>query len=125
MNVLIISIEHTFQLISATDDAAEIKEKKQALERLLREEMSIRTYGCVLEESKREKLSIAKALADEHRPSVPWRNITMNEQERRTAGIAEALRNRPCRPDWDDLQRSIEFRIPADLTAKISSLIRS
>ncbi|HET6216086.1 MAG TPA: hypothetical protein VFE27_03645, partial [Acidobacteriaceae bacterium] len=77
--------------------------------------MSIRTYGCVLEESKREKLSIAKALADEYRPSVPWRNITMNEQERRTAGIAEALRNRPCHPDWGDLPRSIEFRIPAGL----------
>jgi hypothetical protein len=113
MTILIVSIEHPFQLIEAETDTVELRKEKRSLEALLREEIERRQVQIIFEESSPAKATIAKFLADQSCPPILWRNIIMTKEERQAAGIADALQNRPSRPD-DAMQRSIERRIPAD-----------
>jgi len=113
MNILIVSIEHPFQLIEAETDTVELQKEKRSLEVLLSEEIERRKVQIILEESSPAKATIAKCLADQSCPPILWRNIIMTKEERQAAGIADALQNRPSRPD-DAMERSIEKRIPAD-----------
>jgi hypothetical protein len=62
--------------------------------------------------------AIASQLTNRNDPAIPWFNIVMTEDQRKAAGIFDALRNRPGRPEWlnpmDDAPIYIEDRIPAD-----------
>jgi hypothetical protein len=68
MTILIVSIEHTFQLIEAETDTVELRKEKRSLEVLLREEIERRKVQIIFEESSPAKATIAKFLADQSCP---------------------------------------------------------
>jgi hypothetical protein len=79
----------------------------------LRDEIEKHGVKEIFEEAPQTKKSIAYRLSLENGFQLPWHNIDMDSDQRRAAGIWDALQNRPSRPD-DDMLRSIERRIPED-----------
>ena len=110
MNVHIISLEHPFQYLEQDDDSVLLQTQKRKLRDLL--SFQISSVAAIYEESSPQKPTIAFQLAGEC--GLPWHNICMTDEERREAGVYEALRNRGSAPDWDDEGFSIEYRIPED-----------
>lgn len=113
MNVIIISIDHSLQLLEAETDSQTLRASKSRLRAILEEQFAGGRVAEIFEELSPRKESIAAKLAGQRDPKVPWQNINMSEAERRAAGIYEALLNRPGRPD-DKMEFTIEARIPAD-----------
>jgi hypothetical protein len=113
MNVIIISIDHYLQLLEADTDSESLRASKTRLREILKAYFPGRRVVEIFEESSPRKESIAAQLAGQLDPQVPWHNISMTEEERRAAGIFEALLDRPGRPD-DAMEFTIESRIPAD-----------
>lgn len=114
MKVWIVAIDHELQLARGTNDSVKIGRQKDQLEHLLRAEIPKRRVQFIAEESKIGKVTIASALASASDPRIPWKNISMAETERDSAGITEALKRRRGHPDYETMQRWIESRIPED-----------
>jgi hypothetical protein len=112
MMIFIISMEHPWQVVESDSDGEELLENKWELDRHLRKEIGARVIEAICEEASRTKESIAHRLSIEYQ--LPWHNIDMDEDERRAAGIREALRNRPSSPD-DKHDPTIDVRIPAEV----------
>jgi hypothetical protein len=116
MNILIVAIDHELQKVKRVHEARERAVRKDQLEALLKQEIAERNVEFISEESDPNALTIAHQLADARKPRIPWKNICMSEDERRKAGIYEALKNRPTDfglgEDGDTVL--IERRIPED-----------
>jgi hypothetical protein len=82
----------------------------------LKQEIAERKVEFISEESEPTALTIAQQMAEAHNPRIRWKNISMPEDERKNAGIFEALKNRPTYPELrkDRQLVAIEHRIPAD-----------
>jgi hypothetical protein len=115
MNILIVSIDHYLQLLEAETDSETLRASKLNLRKLLQLRIAGGNLTMIFEESSPTKSTIAAQLASQSDPEIPWRNIIMTEDERRAAGIFDALRNRPGHPDWDNMEYWIERRILEDL----------
>lgn len=113
MKVIIVSIDHTLQLAEGWADTETMRLRKLELRRLLLGIFEKNKICMIFEESARDRRTIALELAEDHDPKIPWKNIVMTPEERRAAGIFEALQARPSRPDFDDMS-TIESRIPED-----------
>lgn len=114
MDVYIISIDHSWQLIESDFDSESLTLQKDRLRRVLRGNLAEGNVGSIFEESSLTGTSIASQLATQSNPAIPWHNICMTPEERSNAGVLEALSKRPGTPDWDDMSVWIEYRIPAD-----------
>ncbi len=115
MNIFIVAIDHGLQLKREPTDSPQLTAQKEQLEALLRREIPKRKVQFISEESDLQKTTIARALAKETNPQIPWINIKMNDKERTAAGIKEALAKRPGHPDYLTMTFWIESRIPEDL----------
>jgi len=115
MKFLIVSIEHTFQLIPLKDEVP-IPEKKEQLRTLVTEVIASRNIDLICEESDSCYLSIAQQEAFIHDPRIQWTNINMTAQERLEAGIWEAPLYRPFDTKVLDDHNvvAIHYRIPED-----------
>lgn len=116
MNILIISINHRFQLIKGVV-ASEWDRLRDHLASLLLHEIEMRHSTFIGEEAapNPNRPTIAQRLAGAHSPPIFWQNIDMTESERKLAGIYDALMNRPYHPQWRGSQAvMIEHRIPED-----------
>jgi hypothetical protein len=113
MNVLIISVSHPLQLLEVGTDSELLRASKARLRAMLEERFATGTVAAIFEECSFTKVSIAAQLAAERYPKVPWHNICMTVEERKAAGIYEALHDRPGHPD-NNMEYTIEERIPAD-----------
>ncbi|WP_263357716.1 hypothetical protein [Acidicapsa ligni] len=113
MNVIIIAIDHYLQLLEADEDSEALRASKTRLREILEERFGPGQITAIFEESSLTKKSIADQLARRRDPRVPWQNICMTVEERRAAGIYEALNNRPGRRD-DNMEYTIQARIPED-----------
>ena len=116
MNILIIAIDHELQKAKRVHEGSERALRKDQLEALLKQEIAERKVEFISEESDPNALTIAHQLADASKPQIPWKNISMSEDERRKAGIYEALKNRPTVVELrgDGQPVLIEHRIPED-----------
>ena len=116
MNILIIGIDHELQKARQVDEDSDRAARKDQLEALLKKEIAERRVGFISEESDPKAITIANQLAGGWKPRIPWKNITMPENERKKAGIFEALKNRPTFPELrkDRQLVAIEHRIPED-----------
>lgn len=114
MNVLIISVSHPLQLLEVETDSELLRASKARLRAMLEERFAAGAVAAIFEECSFTKESIAAQLAAGRNPNkVPWHNICMTVEERKAAGIYDALNNRPGHPD-DNMEYTIEERIPAD-----------
>jgi hypothetical protein len=115
MNVLIISIDHVVQRARRVLELPGPAGKKDRLEALIRQEIATRNIQFISEEADPRIRTIAQEIATSQQPTIPWMNIVMTEQQRRNAGIFEALQNRPVdrRPTFFGYVE-IEHRVPAD-----------
>src|SRR6185437_5894287 len=113
MNVTILSITHPLQLLEDPADAEDLQASKAQLRAIVEAQFAKGPVGAIFEECSFTKESIAAELARAHDPGVPWHNICMTVDERKAAGIYDALRNRPGHPD-DNMEYTIEERIPED-----------
>jgi hypothetical protein len=111
MHAIIISIEHSMQVLEEDTDSVSLRTSKTHLRRILEDQLA--SGSKIFEECHPRKKSIAAQLASEHDPPIPWQNICMPEEKRKAQGIFDALRQRPGRPD-DTYTFTIEARIPAD-----------
>lgn len=114
MTIEIISIDHYLQYVEDGRDADPLRRSKERLATMLRARFESGSVTAVFEESSPKKLSIAQKLVGEMSQPIPWHNILMTEEERRAAGIYEALQNRPGAPNLEDMTYWIEYRIPED-----------
>lgn len=115
MNILIVAIDHGLQLERHPSDSAQLAAQKDQLEALLKREIQKRKIGFISEESDPNKKTIARTLAESGQPTIQWKNIMMSEKERESAGIKEALKNRPGHPDYKTMSFWVEIRIPEDV----------
>jgi hypothetical protein len=113
MKIIVLSITHPLQLLEDPADTEDLQTSKAQLRAILEAQFAKKSVGAIFEECSFTKESIAAELARAHDPEVPWHNICMTETERKAAGIYDALRNRPSRPD-DNMEYTIEERIPED-----------
>lgn len=112
-NFWIVAIDHELQLFENANDPMDRSAQKEQLRALLAAEFPKRKVAFIAEEAKWEKETIASDLANASDPKIPWLNISMTTAERETAGIREALANRPGQPD-ETMEKWIQFRIPED-----------
>jgi hypothetical protein len=115
MNIFIVAVDHGIQLKKETSDPPQLTAQKEQLETLLHQEISKRKVQFISEESDPQKATIARALARDAKPQIPWINIKMNDEERAAAGIKDALAKRPGHPDYETMSFWIESRIPEDI----------
>src|SRR5713226_5979784 len=94
MNILIISIDHVVQRVRRIFELPRTATLKTQLEALIRHEIAGRGIQFISEEADPRIRTIAQEIANVAQPPIPWKNIVMTEQERRDAGILEALQNR-------------------------------
>lgn len=116
MDILIVSVTHNFQLVK-TAIPMPLDGLRDKLEELLQKSIEDRNVGFIGEEARHDwnRSTIAQRLASTHTPPIPWRNIDMSGAERRSAGIHEALNNRPVHCVWrGDVPVTIEHRIHED-----------
>jgi hypothetical protein len=92
-----------------------MRSQKDQLDALLNDEIPKREVRFIAEESEPRKVTIASSYAGASDPPIRWINITMDDAERDSAGIAEALRRRPGHPDEETMETWIESRIPEDV----------
>lgn len=117
VEILIVAIDHELQKAKGSHEPRERAARKDELEALLRRAIAERTVQFIGEESHPNAVTIAKQLADAHSPRIPWKNIDMSDDQRKKAGIDEALRNRPCNTEMRGGKTFIiEHRIPEDET---------
>ncbi len=117
MNILIISIDHSFQIVEEEIDSAQLRTQKRALHEFLQIYLAGHKVAMIFEESSPSKVSIANRLASQNDPSIPWRNINMTDDERQAANILDKLKNRPYhyeREPGNLVPSEILHRIPAD-----------
>jgi len=114
VDVHIVSIDHKIQLLEAQSDTINRRTLKVKLRAILEEHLAEHQVAAVFEESLPTVMTIARELADQSNPKIPWDCILMDEGERRAEGIFEALDNRPSRPDPNNPNEEIEKRIPED-----------
>jgi hypothetical protein len=118
MDILIISIDHSLQLIETETDSASLRIQKSTLLEMLQTFLREKRIAHIFEESDIAAITIAQRLSAKNQPFIPWTNIVMTEEERKAAGIFDALRLRPGHPDFHDLQDGmptwIEHRISED-----------
>jgi hypothetical protein len=115
MDILIVSIDHYLQLTEADTDTAELRSSKSALRNILQDQITCREISIIFEEASQTAATIACQIAKQRVPEIPLTNIIMTPDQRRAAGIFDALQNRPSRPDWEAMSYSIELRIPEDI----------
>jgi hypothetical protein len=115
MKFLIISVDHSFQLIPLKGEVP-IPEKKEQLRSLVMEIIASRNIDLICEESDPCYLSIAQQEAYGHEPRIQWTNINMTAQERLEAGIWEGLLYRPYDTKMLDYHNAvtIHHRVPED-----------
>ena len=115
MNILIVSIDHRVQLIKSEYAKPALNERRDRLENLLQKKVAERDVQFIGEESLPQTPTIAQRLARTHNPQIPWVNIDMTDEERKLAGIHDALHNRPAHTEkrGEDTVL-IEHRIPDD-----------
>jgi hypothetical protein len=117
MNIFIISIDHSFQIVEEEIDSAQLRTQKRALRELLQIYLAEHKVAMIFEESSPSKVSIAHRLASHNDPSIPWHNINMTDDERQAANILDELKNRPYhyeREPGNLVPSEILHRIPAD-----------
>ena len=117
MDIVIISIsDHLLQFVEAQMDHVSRLARKSALRDLLRSYLAQRRISAVLEEWSRPETTIARKLARENEPRILWKNIDMDEDERREAGIAEEQTSRGQSLVWGDgpLPELVLERVPGD-----------
>lgn len=114
MNFWVVGIDHELQLAQADNDSERRRAQKDHLYAMLRVGIPERQISLIAEESKQDKVTISKEIADASSPGVPWINIWMTDAEREAAGIADALKKRPGHPDEETMTYWIECRIPED-----------
>lgn len=115
MRILIISIDHFVQCVRTGHESTLLRERKDRLESLLRREIRARDVQFIAEEADPHYGTIAQQLGNAHNPPIPWKNIDMLDDERKMAGVYDALKNRPihCERRLDEWVE-IEHRIPED-----------
>lgn len=117
MKILIIAIDHELQKVKRVDEVGERAVRKERLEALLKQKIAERKVEFLSEESDPDTLTIAKQLSDANEPRIPWKNISMPEDERKKAGVYEALKNRGWHAEWRDGELVwIDHRIAEDDT---------
>ena len=114
MTILIVSIDHKLQLTEATSDSVKRRTLKLALRTLLESHLAKHEVSAICEESLPSEMTIARELASQRTPQIPWNCIFMTVDERKTEGIFEALDNRSWRFDPNNPNEMIEKRIPED-----------
>ena len=117
MNVLIVSVEnHTTQMLEAQTDTPHLRARKLALKELLESQLAEGKTPVILEEWSRLGMTIAHQLACRNEPAILWRNIDMNDDERRAAGIFDEQNDRPQRPVFSEgpMPEMIWDRVPSD-----------
>lgn len=117
MNILIISIDHSFQIVEEEIDSAQLRTQKRALRELLQIYLAGHKVAMIFEESSPSQVSIADRLASHNDPAILWHNINMTNDERQAAGILDALENRPVHlvPEGGTRRILIQDRIPEDV----------
>ncbi|HLY59994.1 MAG TPA: hypothetical protein VKV95_04440 [Terriglobia bacterium] len=117
MNVLIISIDHQVQLVQGVLAPPALNERRDNLTALLTKEIEERNVAFIGEEahSKLKRSTIAQQMAGTHNPPIPWQNIDMTEDERKSAEIYEALCNRPFHTEKrGEVEVRIDHRVRED-----------
>jgi hypothetical protein len=114
MTILIISIAHYIQLTESQYDSINRRASKVALRALLTAHLAQHEVSAIFEESLPTDTTIARQLASQANPHIPWTCIIMSEAERKAAGIFHALNNRPTRFHPTNPNEEIEKRIPED-----------
>lgn len=116
MNILIIAIDHELQKVKGLYERGERAVRKDQLEALLKQEIAERNVEFISEESDPNAITIAQQLAVAHKPRISWKNISMDDDARKKAGIYEALKHRPMSIEGmeDGRPVQIEHRIPED-----------
>jgi pheromone shutdown protein TraB len=116
VNILIVSIDHRFQLVRGAL-AMPLDGLRDRLEALLQKKIEERNVAFIGEEAAPcpNRPTIAQKLAGTHDPPIPWQNIDMTEAERKSAGIHDALNNRRFDLEWRGPEAvPILHRIPED-----------
>jgi hypothetical protein len=115
MNILIISIDHHIQCVKTGIEGTLLKDRKDRLESLLRREILARSVQFIAEEAHPLCTTIAQQLGNAFHPEIPWKNIDMSDDERKLAGIYDALKKRPvhCELTGEEWVQ-FEHRIPED-----------
>lgn len=115
MRVLIVGVFHNLQGKKSNADPDQVQRAKDGLKSLLREAIESRQVEFIGEESKQGVETVAKQLADQRSPKIPWANIDMTDDETRAAGIPDAsARNAKRRCFDEDAMTFKECRIPED-----------
>ena len=112
MKILVLSVNHGYQLVPLGEEDSEIMQKKGEHEALVKEKITTRNVDLICEESDPCRLSIAQQAAFYHGPRIPWKNINMTAQERLEKDIWEKLLYRPSEADENGIE--IQFRIKED-----------
>jgi pheromone shutdown protein TraB len=116
VNILIVSIDHRFQLVRSAL-AMPFDGLRDKLEALLQKKIEEGNVAFIGEEAapNSNRPTIAQKLAAAHDPPILWQNIDMTEAERQSAGIHDALKNRPFHLEWRGAEAvEILRRIPED-----------
>lgn len=115
MNILIVSIDHRIQLVKSDYATPALNERRDRLENLLQKKVAERNVQFIGEESLPQGPTIAQRLAKTRDPQIPWDNMDMTDEERKLAGIHDALRNRPIHKEKRGEEMVlIEHRIAED-----------
>ncbi len=115
MEILIISLDHLVQRVKTGRENTGLRGRKDILECLLKEEIRRRNVQFIAEEADPRFPTIAQRRAISHKPCISWKNIDMTEDERKLAGIYDALRDRPTHIEERNNETvEIEYRIPQD-----------
>jgi hypothetical protein len=116
IEIAILSIpHHAAQLVGANTDSPSQAVLKTSLRDVLRAILVRRGVSVVLEEWSLPEMTIARQAASENEPEVPWKNIDMDDDQRRSAGIFEEQTNRPERLVWGagPMPESVRDSVPS------------
>lgn len=118
MRILILGVFHNQQPYERDADPSHLRCEKDALEQQIRNAILSCRVRFIGEESKRGIETIAKRIADQSDPQIPWVNIDMTDDEERATGIYEALKKRPFDTEFDEDGKPMRryHRIPEDKT---------
>jgi hypothetical protein len=114
MTIHIISIDHYLQYQETENDRESLRSLKRELAAMIGAYLEGGRVSAIFEESSPKKITIAQKLAAASSPPIRWTNIDMTEEQRRNAGIFEALQKRPAKTILGPLSYEIEYRIPED-----------
>jgi hypothetical protein len=115
VRILIISIDHEIQLAKTGSEESLLGESKDRLESLVRRGIMSRRVEFIAEEAHPLKETVAHHVVSTEYPQIRWENIDMSDDERKQAGIYEALNKRPAYARWKgDVCVMVERRIQED-----------